>query len=111
LAGYHRVRVAARARALEGQCHVLVSPLVGEAPWSPAVDVNVGAAGFYGPPDRGFPDDGVIAQGRLNEPGWVYGEIDPAHTRRAREDGQVFNLRHWPEQGALQTPVLRLPVA
>jgi predicted amidohydrolase len=98
LAGYHRVRVAAQARALESQCQVLLSPLVGEAPWSPAIDVNVGAAGIYGPPDRGFPDDGVIAQGRLNEPGWVYGEIDPARTREVRRNGQVLNLLHWGEQ-------------
>ncbi|MGQ0697006.1 MAG: carbon-nitrogen hydrolase family protein [Panacagrimonas sp.] len=106
LAGYHRVRVAAQARALEGQCHVLLSPLVGEAPWSPAVDVNVGAAGIYGPPDRGFPDDGVIAQGRLNEPAWVYAEIDPAATAQARTQGQVLNVQHWAEQ-KLERPEVR----
>lgn len=100
LAGYHRVRVACQARALESQCHVLLSPLVGEAPWSPAVDVNVGAAGVYGPPDRSFPDDGVIVQGRLNEPGWVFAEIDPARVAQVRAEGQVFNLRHWPEASA-----------
>lgn len=58
LAGYSRVEVAARARALENQCFVGVRPLVGEARWSPATDVNVGAAGLYGPPDLGFPPDG-----------------------------------------------------
>lgn len=96
-AGYHRVRVAAQARALESQCPVLMSPLVGEAPWSPAIDVNVGAAGVYGPPDRGFPDDGVLAQGVLNAPGWVYATVDPDATREARRNGQVLNHRHWPE--------------
>jgi predicted amidohydrolase len=98
LAGYHRVCVAARARALESQCYVLLAPLVGEAPWSPAVDVNVGAAGIYGPPDRGFPDDGVIAQGRLGEPGWVYGEVDLQRVAQVRANGQVLNHRHWAEQ-------------
>jgi predicted amidohydrolase len=98
LAGYHRVRVAAQARALESQCYVLVSPLVGEAPWSPAIDVNVGAAGVYGPPDRGFPDDGVVAQGVINEPGWVYARIDLDLVRNVRANGQVLNYRHWPEQ-------------
>ena len=97
-AGYHRVRVAAQARALENQCHVLLSPLVGEAAWSPAVDVNVGAAGVYGPPDRGFPQDGVLAQGKINEPGWIYAEIDPAKVAQVRQQGQVLNYRHWPEQ-------------
>jgi predicted amidohydrolase len=97
-AGYHRVRVAAQARALESQCYTLVSPLVGEAAWSPAVDVNVGAAGVYGPPDRGFPDDGVLAVGKLNEPGWVYAAIDLEAVERVRANGQVLNYRHWGEQ-------------
>ena len=110
LAGYHRVRIAAQARALESQCHVLLSPLVGEAPWSPAVDVNVGAAGVYGPPDRGFPDDGVIAQGQLNQRGWVYGEIDPARVRQVRRDGQVLNLHHWSEQPDLSAKIVPIPV-
>lgn len=106
LAGYHRVRVAAQARALESQCHVLLSPLVGEAAWSPAIDVNVGAAGVYGPPDRGFPDDGVLAHGRLGEAGWIYAEIDPQRTQSVRRDGQVLNLKHWPEQFAGKTPAV-----
>jgi predicted amidohydrolase len=99
-AGYHRVRIAAQARALESQCYVLLSPLVGEAPWSPAIDVNVGAAGVYGPPDRGFPDDGVVAQGKLNEAGWVYARIDLERVRNVRANGQVLNYAHWPEQTA-----------
>jgi predicted amidohydrolase len=114
-AGYHRVRVGAMARALENQCVVAVSPTVGAAPWSPAVDVNVGAAGLYGPPDRGFPDNGVIAEGQKNRPDWVYAEVDPARITEAREQGQVFNRRDWAEQpGASQlgpVDVRRVPVA
>lgn len=107
LAGYHRVRVAAQARALESQCPVVLSPLVGVAPWSPAVDENVGAAGVYAPPDLGFPADGVIAQGRLNQEAWVYAEIDPARTLAVRAQGQVLNFRHWPEQsGIAPTPAV-----
>lgn len=100
-AGYQRVYVAARARALESQCPVLLSPLVGEAPWSPAIDMNVGVAGVYGPPDRGFPDDGVIAQGREDAPGWVRARIERAAMLEARRDGQVLNFRHWPEAGVI----------
>lgn len=106
-AGYQRVYVAARARALESQCPVLLSPLVGEAAWSPAIDVNVGIAGVYGPPDRGFPDDGVIAQGRRDAPGWVRAQLDRAATVEARRNGQVLNFRNWPESG-VTTPVGRL---
>ncbi|WP_293369593.1 carbon-nitrogen hydrolase family protein [Nevskia sp.] len=97
LAGYYRVKVGAQARALENQCHVVQSPIVGEAAWSPAVDVNIGAAAVYGPPDRGFPDDGIIAIGPLNEPLWLYAEIDPAKVTEVRENGAVRPFRHWPE--------------
>lgn len=104
LAGYHRVRVGAQARALENQCLTLQSPLVGTAPWSAAVDVNVGRAALYGPPDHGFPDDGVIAQGILNEPAWLFGEADFDAVTRVRHTGQVFNDRHWSEQGRITLP-------
>lgn len=98
--GYHRVRIGALARALENQCVVVQSPTVGDAPWSPAVDENVGAAGIFGPPDLGFPEDGILAQGALNEPGWVIAEIDRAAIARVRAEGQVLNHAHWPESAA-----------
>lgn len=98
-AGSRRVHISAAARALENQCHVAVSALVGAAPWSAAIDINVGQAAVYGPPDRGFPDDGVIAQAALDQPGWVYAEIDPARIATVRGDGQVLNRRDWHEAG------------
>ncbi|PTU31105.1 carbon-nitrogen hydrolase family protein [Stenotrophobium rhamnosiphilum] len=99
-AGYHRVRVGAQARALENQCVVLQSPLVGTAPWSAAVDINVGSAALYGPPDYGFPDDGVIAQGTMNQAQWIYADIDLDQIERVRQSGQVLNYEHWFEQNA-----------
>jgi predicted amidohydrolase len=98
LAGYWRVRIGSQARALENQCYVVHSSTVGEAPWSPAVDVNVGAAAIYTPVDRGFPDDGVLASGTLNAAQWVYADIDPARIAEVRQTGQVFNYRDWPGQ-------------
>jgi hypothetical protein len=71
---------------------------VGEALWSPAVDANVGAAGVFGPPDLGFPEDGVVALGRMNEPQWVHAELDLTAVTRVRMDGAVFNHKHWREQ-------------
>ena len=85
--GYHRVRVGAQARALENQCFVIQSPTVGEAPWSPAVETNVGAAGVYGPPDFGFPADGIVAMGNPNEPMWLYAELDLTAVTRVRMEG------------------------
>jgi len=98
LHGYWRVRIGAQARALEGQCYVVQAPTVGLADWSPAVDVNRGAAAIYGPPDGAFPDDGVVAIGALDQPQWVFGEIDLTRVGQLRAQGGVLNLRHWAEQ-------------
>ena len=95
VAGYNRVRIGARARALESQCPVAISPTVGVAPWSPAVDVNVGAAGLYGPPDSGFPETGILVEGTLDKPGWVFADFDPVWVAEARERGQVLNYHDW----------------
>lgn len=102
-AGYWRVRIGAQARALENQCVVVQAPLVGLAPWSASVDVNVGAAGIYTPPDRGLPDDGVLAKGEWNAPQWVYADVEPAKLAAVRADGQVFNHGDWARQPGLGT--------
>jgi len=98
LAGYHRVKIGCQARALENQCYVAQACLVGEAPWSEAVDVNIGAAAVYTPVDRGFPDNGVLACGELNRVQWVYAELSLAGIAAVRAQGQVFNYRDWPLQ-------------
>jgi predicted amidohydrolase len=110
LAGYHRVRVGCQARALENQCFVVQAPTVGEARWSEAVDVNIGAAGIFAPPDRGMPDNGVLAAGELNKPQWVYADLDLEAIARVRTEGQVFNARDWDSQRAAAAPasVVRL---
>lgn len=94
LSGCNRVHIGARARALENQCYVIVSQTVGDAEWSEAVDKNTGYAAVYGPSDVGFPDDGIIAKGELNQPGWLYVDIDLAKVDHVRKYGQVFNFLH-----------------
>jgi len=98
LAGANRVHVGARARALENQIYVALSPTVGEAPWSPAVDVNHGWAAAYATPDRGFPDDGILAKGEPDRPGWVTADLDFDRLRAARDTAQVFTRRDWDGQ-------------
>ncbi len=96
--GYWRVRVSAMARALENQCVVVHSTTVGEADWLAAAPKNMGTAAIYGPPDTGFPEDGIISTGKMNGPGWVYGEVSLDAVRHVREAGTVRNFSHWPEQ-------------
>jgi predicted amidohydrolase len=94
--GFNRVRIAARARALENQCFVAVAPTVGAAPWSAALDQNHGFAAIFGPIDRGFPEDGVIARGTRDAPGWVFAALDAERIARVRRDGAVLNHHDWP---------------
>ncbi|MGE0053218.1 MAG: carbon-nitrogen hydrolase family protein [Hyphomicrobium sp.] len=95
ISGYHRVRTGCMARALENTIATIQSPTVGDAPWSPAVDFNNGAAGIFVPSEHGVSDTGVIAEGRLNEPAWVAGEIDMSRLKRVRETGEMRNVHDW----------------
>ena len=94
--GFNRVRLACQARALENQCFVAVAPTVGIAPWSAALDENRGQAAIFGPIDRGFPEDGVIAEAAMDAPGWAIASLDPARIEAVRREGAVLNHRDWP---------------
>jgi predicted amidohydrolase len=98
LSGYHRIRAAAAARALESTIATVVAPTVGEALWSPAVDRNCGAAAILVPAEHELSMTGVIAEGVLNAPGWVVGDIDLARLRWLRSNGEMRNYADWSEQ-------------
>ena len=98
--GFTRVRVGAMARALENQCIVVHSPTVGDCDFCPAVDENVGSAAIYGPPDIGFPDNGIFAETPLNQPGWAYATVSLDAIAEVRRAGGVLNHQHWDEQAA-----------
>lgn len=98
ISGYHRVRTGAMARALENTIATVQSPTVGDAPWSPAVDFNAGAAGIYVPSEHGVSDTGVIAEGKLNAAEWVVGTIDLARLRTVRRTGEMRNFADWANQ-------------
>jgi predicted amidohydrolase len=96
LAGFNRVRLAARARAMENQCFVAVAPTTGMAPGIATLDENRGHAGVYGPVDHGFADDGVVAEGPMDGGDWLFATLDPARLDAVRADGAVRNHRDTP---------------
>lgn len=100
LHGFNRVRLSARARALENQCYTAVAPTTGIAPWSAAVDENRGYACAFGPIDRGFPEDGLLARGALDAPDLVFAKLDPARLAATHADPAVRNRSDWPEDPA-----------
>ncbi len=98
MSGFHRVRNGAMARALESQILAVTSPTVGDALWSPAVDRNSGAAAVLVPPDIGLSMNGIIAEGELNAPCWVFASIDLLKLDRLREAGEMRNRADWGRQ-------------
>lgn len=105
VAGFNRVRIGCQARALENQCYVVMAPLVGAVDWSEAIDINVGAASIFTPVDYGFPSDGILAQGEMNQAQWLIAELDLARIDEVRQNGQVINHQDWDRQW----PIYRQP--
>jgi predicted amidohydrolase len=57
-----------------------------------------------------FPD-GVVAQGELNQSGWVYADLDLDLLARARREGQVHNYQDWDLRTHLEGNVERVAVS
>lgn len=89
--GMNRIHLESRARALENQIYVGVSQTTGEAPWSPVYDFHTGQALLCGPPDLGFPEDGIIAKGDVNQPSWIIHTVDFSRISRVRSTGSFLN--------------------
>ena len=64
----------------------------------PHADANTGMGGIFGPPDKGFPETGVLAEGRLNQPGWTVAEVSLDAIAEVRANGRVLGRKHWVEQ-------------
>lgn len=110
LSGYWRVRIGAMSRALETQCVTVMSSLVGDAAWSDVAGLTTGMGGIFSPPDMGFPDTGVLAEGTLGTPGWTYAETDLQAIAQVRANGRVLNRAHWAEQSGRDIPVTSAPL-
>jgi len=95
LRGYYRVRVGARARALENQAYVIQSPAIGSSSWLAEFDRLVGFAGIYAPPDLGPCESGVIAQGQNELPTWIFGDLDLTAIDRIRGNAVIANAEEW----------------
>jgi predicted amidohydrolase len=74
---------------------VVQASTVGAAPWSLTVDENHGRGAIYGPVDRGFAADGVIAEGKLDSPGFTYADLSLTALDEVRKNGQVRNHLDW----------------
>ncbi|MFV0245047.1 MAG: nitrilase-related carbon-nitrogen hydrolase [Qingshengfaniella sp.] len=96
-AGDHRVATGCRARALENQAVTVHAPLLGAAAHCPLVDENHGRAGIYAPCDTGWPEDGVLALGGRDQPGWTRVTLAAGRISAARASAAVTIPAQWPE--------------
>jgi predicted amidohydrolase len=92
LAGYHRVFLSCRARAIENQCYVAVSYAVNTVNLSAEAEETFGCAGILGPADTGFPDDGILAQGTMNQVEIATASLSFNKINSIRRHGQVHNF-------------------
>lgn len=91
--GYWRLRHCAQARAVESQNYVIMSSLVGSNPHLPKLATCYGRGGIFTPCDVGFPEEGVLGLGALNEEGVVTQSLDVSLLHKVRVEGTVLNRR------------------
>ncbi len=88
LHGFYRVFLSCRARALENQCYVIQSALVGQTD----VEIAHGASAILGPVDEGFPEDGILAMGTLDSVESVLFTLDLPKLEFVRSHGKTHNF-------------------
>lgn len=90
-AGYHRVFISCRARALENQCYVAMSSMVGPVELSGEKEQAIGHSAIVGPVDNSFPDDGVLIKATAQDK-IIVTELNPEKLVQVRAQGQVHNF-------------------
>lgn len=95
-AGFYRVHISSRARAIENQCFVMTSTLIGPSIWGEEVDAAVGNCGIFCPADVGFPSSGILCQGSeklcLD---LCHTALNFEHLTAVRKGGDVLNHADW----------------
>lgn len=104
-AGQDRVQIAARARALENQCLVIHSPMIGAVEGCDYLSRCVGRAGMYGPPDWYQPAGGIHALAHTDSDQWVRHAINVGDIAASRTSGDVEVFNDWSAQGVPDLPV------
>lgn len=91
--GYMRVRYCAQARAIENQCYVVTSGVVGNLPHVENMDIHYAISGIFTPCDFPFARDGIAAETAANTEMVALADIRMDSLHLARNNGTVMNLR------------------
>ncbi|MGF1619403.1 MAG: GNAT family N-acetyltransferase [Rhodomicrobiaceae bacterium] len=91
--GYLRVRYCCHARAIENQCFVAMSGVVGNLPNVDNMDIHYAQSCILTPCDFAFARDGVAADTAANTETIAFADLRLADLRVARASGTVRNLK------------------
>ncbi len=91
--GYLRVRYCGHARAIENQCYVVLSGVVGNLPNVENMDIHYAQSCILTPCDFAFSRDGVAADTGPNTETIAFADLRLDDLRVARAAGTVRNLK------------------
>lgn len=91
--GYLRVRYCCQARAVENQCYVVMSGVVGNLPNVENMDIHYAESCILTPSDLAFARDGVAADAAANTETIAFADLKLSDLRVARSAGTTRNLR------------------
>lgn len=90
--GFLRVRFCSHARAIENQCFVVTSGVVGNLPLVENMDIHYAESAILTPVDFAFARDGVAADTAANTETIAFADLRLSDLRVARSTGSVRNL-------------------
>ncbi len=91
--GYLRVRYCAQARAVENQCYVVMSGVVGNLPNVESMDIHYAQSCILTPSDFPFSRDGVAADTGVNTETVALADLSLHDLLTSRQQGSVTNLK------------------
>lgn len=91
--GYLRVRYCSQARAVENQCYVVMSGVVGNLPNVENMDIHYAESAILTPSDFAFARDGVAADTAANTETIAIADLSLPAILVSRQSGAVQNLR------------------
>jgi len=89
---YLRVRRCAQARAIENECHVVISGSVGNLPNVANMDLQYSQAAMFTPSDFAFPHDAIVAEATPNTEMTLIADLDIDQLKEMRMHGSVRNI-------------------
>jgi len=92
--GFLRVRYCSQARAIENQCYVVLSGVVGNLPNVENMDIHYAESCILTPCDFAFARDGIAADTAPNTETIAFADLNISDLRAARGSGTVRNLHN-----------------